>query len=332
MRARRDRVEAGERLVDEQDRRPLDDRARERHALHHAARELARQQRVDVVEPDRRQAIVHLVGDLGLSELACARAAGSARLSKTVIESSSAPPWNIMPSLRAHPVERALGEPRDVVAVDDDAARPAAARARRSSAASCSSPSRCRRGCTTRAPAGTGTTGRGRPDGSPNAIVTCESSTWGSRTTSPPYFTTRSTISMTSSVWTSLLEVLRLDAVRQHRHAERTRDGDDLGVRLAAPGRCAAGSRACPDPPRSTCARRRRRSTCRSGLWRVHLARRCGAGLREHLARLVVHLVEAAVVAGVVVGGLASEARAGTCELARRRSAAARSSAAWITS
>ena len=106
----RDRIETRERLVAEEDDRLHDDGPGERDALHHAARELARQEVVDVGQPDGLQPVVHLVGDLRFAACRVCSRSGKARLSKTVIEFDRAPPWNIIPSFAPHVVHLALGE------------------------------------------------------------------------------------------------------------------------------------------------------------------------------------------------------------------------------
>src|SRR5262245_43290819 len=99
-----------------------------------------------------------------------------------------------------------------------------------------------------------------------------------------------------------LLEVLRLDPVGEHRHAERARHGDDLGVglqrlvgaqqvdplvcRLLDPHATAAGAAAAPEV-----------------VVAVGNLLDLGAGCRQDVARLLVDVVETAVVARVVVDG-----------------------------
>src|SRR6185369_7249275 len=113
-----------------------------------------------------------------------------------------------------------------------------------------------------------------------------------------------------------VLEVLRLDAVRQHGHAERARHGDHLGVRLqrlvgAQEVHALVGILLDPHATAASAAAHAEAVVLVGDLLDLR------AALREYLARLVVHLVEAAVVAGVVVrGALAEPARHG--EPARR--------------
>src|SRR5438874_8241756 len=98
-----------------------------------------------------------------------------------------------------------------------------------------------------------------------------------------------------------VLELLRLDPVREHGHAERAGDGDHLGVGLEGllgAQQVDALVRVLLDPH----APAARPAAHAELLVAVHLLHP-GPGLGKHAAWLVVDLVEAAVVAGVVVHG-----------------------------
>src|SRR5213592_3974246 len=102
-----------------------------------------------------------------------------------------------------------------------------------------------------------------------------------------------------------VLELLRLDPVREHGHAERAGDGDHLGVGLEGLGgaqQVDALVRVLLDP-HAPAARPAAHAELLMAAHLLHLGARPG----EHRARLVVDLVEAAVVAGVVVDGLLLE-------------------------
>ena len=82
--------------------------------------ELAREQLVDVLQSDGLDAGVHGARRSRRHASGVCSRSGNARLSKTVSESSSAPCWNIMPSFFRTRYSSALGELRDVLAVDHD--------------------------------------------------------------------------------------------------------------------------------------------------------------------------------------------------------------------
>ena len=86
----RNRIEAGARLVDEQDRRIERQRARETRALPHAARQRRGHLVVLPFEPDGRQLLLRTASDLRVGERACGVASGNATFSPTEIESKSA--------------------------------------------------------------------------------------------------------------------------------------------------------------------------------------------------------------------------------------------------
>ena len=98
--AERDRVEPRERLVVEHEHRIERDRARERHATRHAARQLRR------AEAARRRASPTACSFMstrsrisGSSRSVCSRI-GNATFSYTVMSVNSAPNWNSMPMRR----------------------------------------------------------------------------------------------------------------------------------------------------------------------------------------------------------------------------------------
>ena len=153
-------------------------RARQRDALQHAARELAREQVVDVRAGRPRRAARARAAISARPRRSCSRS-GSARLSNTVIESSSAPPWNIMPSLRRTPVRCALAQSR-VTSSPSTTMRPLrAGRARRSGAGGCSCPSRCRRG-SPRSCRGESRRTASKTTRGPKAMCTPRNCTWNS--------------------------------------------------------------------------------------------------------------------------------------------------------
>src|SRR5436190_6612041 len=102
-----------------------------------------------------------------------------------------------------------------------------------------------------------------------------------------------------------VLELLRLDPVREHGHAERAGDGDHLGVGLEGllgAQQVDALVRVLLDP-HAPAARPAAHAELLVAVHLLHLGARPG----EHRARLVVDLVEATVVAGVVVDRLLPE-------------------------
>ncbi len=118
--ARRDRVEPRERLVAEQDDGARDDGARQRGALHHAAGELAGQQRIGVEQADGVEALVDALRRSRRAGKRPRSRSGKARLSKTVMRVEQRAALEQHAELAAHPVELALGELGDVLAVDQD--------------------------------------------------------------------------------------------------------------------------------------------------------------------------------------------------------------------
>ena len=93
----RDRVEAGGRLVEEQDRRVERQRAGERRALDHAAGELRRVLRRRLErQPDHAQPQLDQARERASSR-SSASTTGSVMFSATVSEVNSAPCWNVTP-------------------------------------------------------------------------------------------------------------------------------------------------------------------------------------------------------------------------------------------
>ena len=102
-----DRIEARERLVAEHDLGVRHDRARERRAPHHAARELARIEVLGVGQPDRDQPPGHLRRDVVLGELACARAAAAPRSRRSSSSRAARRPGRACRCARARGTARA---------------------------------------------------------------------------------------------------------------------------------------------------------------------------------------------------------------------------------
>src|SRR6185369_13001449 len=94
----------------------------ERHALHHAARELTRQKGIDVLEADGLDAGVHGVGDR-----ACVEPGVLAEREGEVVEDRERVEQRALlehhPELLPYPEELRFGEARDVLAVDADGSR-----------------------------------------------------------------------------------------------------------------------------------------------------------------------------------------------------------------
>ena len=99
-----------------------------------------------------------------------------------------------------------------------------------------------------------------------------------------------------------LFLALRLEAVVDHGHAERAGDGDRVRVGLERLLDAAQVDALCRRPPPSTCGRRRRRSTSRSGRCAPSRADSTPGIVLEDVARRLEDVVVAAEIAGVVVG------------------------------
>ena len=123
-----------------------DDRARQRDALDHAARELAGQQIVDVGEADRGERLVDASRRSRARRARCARAAGRRGCRRPSSSRAARRPGTSCRASARTSYMLPLRQPGDVLAVDDDAARLRLDQARRSGAGWCSCPSRCRRG------------------------------------------------------------------------------------------------------------------------------------------------------------------------------------------